>query len=251
MHRAAAGRAGGGEPRAASCWKFANLAAISRPHEYDTAAGHRARSARYTPRCNPRVPFGRQPPLLLPPSRGPPRRAAVRDPRLTRARPLFSTRWSFVDAFLFVIPFVIPLPLFVAHRRALLTLSLSDRESRPIKPAGGRRSFNARGKVEMTPETIDAARNMRAFTSDPACVSPAGNGRCNSKECHGGNENHRTTAGPKINIAITRVRTLRQAVNFLHYAPIKGRTASPLARVNVLKSSPGHILLTIITVLLR
>lgn len=41
----------------------------------------------------------------------------VRDPRLTRARPLFSTRRSFVDAFLFVIPFVIPLPLLFVARR--------------------------------------------------------------------------------------------------------------------------------------
>lgn len=34
-----------------------------------------------------------------PPPAAHPRRVVVRDPRLTRARPLFSTRWSFVDAF--------------------------------------------------------------------------------------------------------------------------------------------------------
>lgn len=41
--------------------------------------------------ANPRVPSGRQPPLLLPSYAGRPRRVVVRDPRLTRARPLFST----------------------------------------------------------------------------------------------------------------------------------------------------------------
>lgn len=114
-------------------------------YEYDTAAGHRARSPQHPSRCNPRAVRPSTTLGALPSSRRPPPihvGAVVRDPRLTRARPLFSTRWSFVDAFLFVIPFVIPLPLFVAHRRALLTLSLSDRESRPIKPAGG--SFDAR-----------------------------------------------------------------------------------------------------------
>jgi len=101
-----------------------------------------AHAARNTPRSNPRVPSTT---LALPSSVAlQPRRVGgcTRDPRLTRARPLFSTRWSFVDAFLFVIPFVIPLPLFVAHH-ALLTLSLSDHESRPIKPAGENRSTSA------------------------------------------------------------------------------------------------------------
>lgn len=94
-----------------------------------------------TPRCRPAV---NQPPLSrLPRCLS---RVVVRDPRLTRARPLFSTRRSFVDAVLFVIPFVIPLPLFVARRHAprCLTLSLSNRESRPIKPGG---SFDARARA--------------------------------------------------------------------------------------------------------
>lgn len=78
-----------------------------------------AHAARNTLRSNPRVPVWPSTTLALPFSAAlQPRRVVVRDPRLTRARPLFSTRWSFVDAFLFVIPFVIPLPLFVAHRRA-------------------------------------------------------------------------------------------------------------------------------------
>lgn len=140
---------GRGEARAACCWKFANLAAISRP----LWIRYRCRSSRTQPATTLATTLVRRPavnrpcrPLALL-SSSPTRLVGVviRDPRLTRARPLFSTRWSFVDAFLFVIPFVIPLPLFVAHRRALLTLSLSDRESRPIKPAGG--SFNAHAGV--------------------------------------------------------------------------------------------------------
>lgn len=163
MHGARSGR-GAGETRAACCWKFANLAAISRP----LWIRYRCRSSRTQP-ATPLaatlvVPSGRQPPLpspdpLRPP---PPHRVVIRDPRLTRARPLFSTRWSFVDAFLFVIPFVIPLPLFVARRRALLTLSLSDRESWPIKPAGG--SFNARaGEPRWRSKRRTRQRNMRAL----------------------------------------------------------------------------------------
>jgi len=111
------GAAKGRSAREACRWKFANLAAISRP----LWIRYRCRSSR----TQPVTPLAttlvcRQPPSLSPcPSilRRPPRRMVVRDPRLTRARPLFSTRWSFVDAFLFVIPFVIPLPLFVAYRR--------------------------------------------------------------------------------------------------------------------------------------
>jgi len=170
MHGARSGR-GAGETRAACCWKFANLAAISRP----LWIRYRCRSSRTQP-ATPLaatlvVPSGRQPPLLSPDPlcSPPPHRVVVRDPRLTRARPLFSTRWSFVDAFLFVIPFVIPLPLFVARCRALLTLSLSDRESWPIKPAGDR---STRARESRDDDRNDGHGNVTCARYKWARLSP-------------------------------------------------------------------------------
>jgi len=155
-------------------------------YEYDTAAGHRARTLLLHPLVlvtTPALQFGRQPPPSLA-FLAASARMVVRDPRLTRARPLFSTRRSFVDAVLFVIPFVIPLPLFVARRHAprCLTLSLSDRESRPIKPEG---SFDARARARAI-ETTDApiiARYERIRSPDDRCVSEK-NARA-EHECRG------------------------------------------------------------------
>lgn len=163
MHGARWRKRAGGERRTAACrWKFANLAAISRL----LWIRYRCRSSRThslpLPLC------WQQPRAAVRPSTSPPplsrlprclSRVVVRDPRLTRARPLFSTRRSFVDAVLFVIPFVIPLPLFVARRHAprCLTLSLSNRESRPIKPGG---SFEARARARAI-ETTDAPITAR------------------------------------------------------------------------------------------
>lgn len=86
-------------------------------YEYDTAAGHRAYARTHTSPPRAHTFSRRQPthPSAQPRSLSTP--VGWRDPRLTRARPLFSTRRSFVDAVLFVIPFVIPLPLFVGGRR--------------------------------------------------------------------------------------------------------------------------------------
>lgn len=141
-------------------------------YEYDTAAGHRARSPQHPSRCNPRAVRPSTTLGALPsPRRPPPTRhvgAVVRDPRLTRARPLFSTRWSFVDAFLFVIPFVIPLPLFVAHRRAPRVADAVIVGPRIAADKTGRGIVRrARRRVEITIESRDDGRasNMRAFLS--------------------------------------------------------------------------------------